>query len=609
MAFSPQFLDELRARVGVADVVGRRVRLTRKGREHLGLCPFHKEKTPSFTVNEEKGFYHCFGCGEHGSAIDFVMKTEGLSFPETVERLAAEAGMEVPVDTPEERERARHQQTLYGVLEAAAAFYARTLRMPEGKTALDYLRGRGLDDEIIARFGLGYAPDARGALEGALARAGADEDQLVAAGLMKRPDDGRDPFLYFRRRITFPITDKRGRTIAFGGRILGEGEPKYLNSPDTPLFNKGRVLYGLAQAASAAHKSGEVVVAEGYMDVIALNRAGFEAAVAPLGTALTEDQMTLLWRLAPEPVVCFDGDAAGARAQARAAERALPLLKPGFSLRFAILPDGEDPDSLIEGAGRDALARTLAAAMPLSDALWRLETGGRRIETPEERAALDDRLKKHALRIADATVRSHFLSAFKDRLWRELRGAGRRRPAAIPTGAQAGAPGNSLLEAQRVLIAIAINRPDLFDHFEEDLGSVAFSDGPLDALRQELISVISEGRERDSHRVREALRERGHAATLSSLFGTSLIKGHRLIGAAATADEVRATWNENYALLRGAAVRAQIEAGKAEGAEWYSDEGWQRQRALVEASINKPEIEEAEAAPPRRRNPKTLRDD
>ena len=601
MAFSPQYLDELRARVGVADVVGRRVRLTRKGREHLGLCPFHKEKTPSFTVNEEKGFYHCFGCGEHGSAIDFVMKTEGLSFPETVERLAAEAGMEAPVDTPEERERARRQQTLYDVMEAAAAFYARTLRMPEGKAALDYLRGRGLDDEIITRFGLGYAPDVRGGLKGALARTGVDEDELVAAGLMKRPDDGRDPFDYFRRRIMFPITDKRGRTIAFGGRILGDGEPKYLNSPDTPLFNKGRVLYGLALAARGAHKSGEVVVAEGYMDVIALNRAGFEAAVAPLGTALTEDQMALLWRLAPEPVVCFDGDAAGARAQARAAERALPLLKPGFSLRFAILPDGEDPDSLIEGAGRDALAQVLAAAIPLSDALWRLETGGRRIETPEERAALDDRLKKHALRIADATVRSHFLSAFKDRLWREFRGAGRRRPVAIPADAQTGTHVDSLLLAQRDLIAITINRLDLFDHFEEDLGSVAFSDGALDALRQDLITVINEGGELDSHRVKEALKERGHAATLRGLYGNTLIRRHRFIGAAAAADEVRATWNENFALLRGATVRAQIEAGKAVGAEGYSDEDWQRQRALIEASLDDPGREEAEADRSRRR--------
>ncbi|HJO96805.1 MAG: DNA primase [Rhodospirillales bacterium] len=602
MAFTPQFLDELRARVGVADVVGRRVRLTRKGREHLGLCPFHKEKTPSFTVNDEKGFYHCFGCGEHGSAIDFVMKTEGLSFPETVERLAAEAGMEVPVDTPEERERARRQQTLYDVMEAAAAFYARTLRMPEGKAALDYLRGRGLDDQIISRFGLGFAPDVRGALKGALARAGTDEDQLVAAGLMKRPDDGRDPFDYFRRRIMFPITDKRGRTIAFGGRIMGDGEPKYLNSPDTPLFNKGRVLYGVAQAAPSAYKSGEIVVAEGYMDVIALNRAGFEAAVAPLGTALTEDQIVLLWRLAPEPVVCFDGDAAGARAAARAAERVLPLLKPGFSLRFAILPEGEDPDSLIEGAGRDALARTLAAAMPLSDALWRLETGGRSIETPEERAALDDRLKKHALRIADATVRGHFLSAFKDRLWRELRGAGRGQPAKTATGVQAGAHVDSLLLAQRVLIAIVINHLGLFDHFEEDLGSVAYSDGPLDALRQDLISVINEGDGLDSHRVREALRERGHAATLRGLFGDPLISRHRFIGAAA-ADQVRATWNENYALLCGTAVRAQIEAGKAVGAEGYSDEDWQRQRALIEASLDKPESEEPEALPPRRRKP------
>ncbi|HEC14140.1 MAG TPA: DNA primase, partial [Rhodospirillales bacterium] len=285
MAFSAQFLDELRSRIGLADVVGKRVKLTRKGHEHLGLCPFHKEKTPSFTLNEEKGFYHCFGCGAHGGAIDFAMQTDGLTFPEAVERLAAEAGMEVPADTPEERQRSKERQGLYEVVEAAAVFFEKSLRMPEGKKGIDYFRARGLDDETISRFRLGFAPDARDRIKTELARQGISEGLMVAAGLLKRPDDGRSPFGYFRNRVIFPICDKRGRPIAFGGRILGPGEPKYLNSPETPLFKKGRILYGLNLAAASARKEGTLVVAEGYMDVIALARAGIGNAVAPLGTA------------------------------------------------------------------------------------------------------------------------------------------------------------------------------------------------------------------------------------------------------------------------------------------------------------------------------------
>ncbi|MCH7487834.1 MAG: DNA primase, partial [Proteobacteria bacterium] len=279
MAFSPEFLDELRARAGLASVIGRRVRLTRKGREHLGLCPFHKEKTPSFTVNEEKGFYHCFGCGEHGSVIDFVMKADGLPFPEAVERLAAEAGMEVPPDSPEDRERRARNKSLYAVMEAAAARFEGSLRMPEGRAALAYLKARGLDDATIAAFRLGFAVDSRGGLKSALARQGMEPETLVAGGLLIQPDQG-DPYDRFRGRVMFPIGDRRGKVIAFGGRLLGPGEPKYLNSPETPLFSKRRVLYGLAQAAPCAHKEGRVIVTEGYMDVIALPGAGVRCAVA-----------------------------------------------------------------------------------------------------------------------------------------------------------------------------------------------------------------------------------------------------------------------------------------------------------------------------------------
>jgi len=311
MAFSPDFLDEIRARIGLADLIRGRVRLTAKGREFQGLCPFHNEKTPSFTVNEQKGFYHCFGCGAHGGVFDFVMQSEGLSFRDAVEKLAADAGLQVPVDTPEERDRARRRQTLHDVMEVAAAYFEKTLRMPEGKTASNYLRGRGVDDPAIARFRLGYAPDSRSSLKAALGREGIGEELMAEAGLVISPDEpGRSSYDRFRGRLMFPITDRKGRVVGFGGRILGDGEPKYLNSPETPVFQKGRLLYGLPLAAKAARDQRALLVVEGYMDVIALAQGGFENAVAPLGTALTEDQIGELWKLVDEPVLCFDGDAA-----------------------------------------------------------------------------------------------------------------------------------------------------------------------------------------------------------------------------------------------------------------------------------------------------------
>lgn len=318
MAFPPGFLDELRARIRLSDVVSRRVRLQKRGREFTGLCPFHNEKTPSFTVNDDKGFYHCFGCGAHGDAIDFEREQSGLSFREAVERLAADVGLAVPAPDPRAREREEARRGLADVVEIACQWFEERLRGPEGAPARAYLERRGLDQATIRRFRLGYAPDARDALikafsqgkGGDSARDAIDIDQLIAAGLAKRPDDGRAPFDYFRGRVMFPITDRRGRVIAFGGRVLGDGEPKYLNSPDTPLFEKGRVLFGWHVAREAARSAGTVLVTEGYMDVIALAQAGFDHAVAPLGTALTEQQIRELWRMAPEPVVCLDGDTA-----------------------------------------------------------------------------------------------------------------------------------------------------------------------------------------------------------------------------------------------------------------------------------------------------------
>ncbi|MBM3541389.1 MAG: DNA primase, partial [Alphaproteobacteria bacterium] len=432
MAFSPAFLDEIRARIGLSETVGRRVRLQRRGREHTGLCPFHNEKTPSFTVNDDKGFFHCFGCGAHGDVIGFVMRTENLAFPEAVERLAEQAGLEVPRATPADRERAQREQTLHTALEAACAWFEAQLRAAGGREALAYLKRRGLTDETIARFRLGYAPEGRSPLRQALAPKGVSEALMLEAGLLRRPEGGGEGYDYFRGRVMFPITDRRGRVIAFGGRVMGDGQPKYLNSPESEVFQKGRVLYGLAQAQAAARERREIVVVEGYMDTIALSEAGLPPVVAPLGTALTEAQIELLWRMAPEPVLCFDGDAAGQRAMWRAADRVLPLLKPGHSLRFVTLPAGEDPDTLVRARGLATFEAMMARARPLVDVVWEVEVqGGPALDTPERRADLRRRLLDRVRRIAERSVAQLYeaeMTARLDRLFRPQRpgGGGRR---------------------------------------------------------------------------------------------------------------------------------------------------------------------------------------
>jgi DNA primase len=429
MAFPGSFLEELKARVGLAEVVGRRVKLIRRGREHIGLCPFHNEKTPSFSVVEDKGFYYCFGCGAKGSAIDFVMNTEGLSFPEAVERLALEAGMEVPRSTPEEQAKEQQRRTLYDVVEAAALWYEKQLAGNDGAAAREYLLERGITHETTQRFRLGLAPDRRDGLKTALLARGIPEVQLREAGMLIAPEDGGDSYDRFRQRLMFPITDRRGRVVAFGGRALGEQKAKYLNSPETPLFHKGAMLYNLANAREAARRDASLVVVEGYMDVIALDQAGIRNAVAPLGTALTEGQLAEMWKLAPEPILCFDGDAAGDRAAQRAAERALPVLAPGHSLRFIELPADEDPDTLVRSQGSAVFIRLMEGARPLADVLWDSQLKRRDVTTPERRAGFRDDLRQLVRKISDSTVRGYYGEHFKVRLDEAFSAGGRPAPA------------------------------------------------------------------------------------------------------------------------------------------------------------------------------------
>jgi len=509
MAFPNKLLEDIRSRIVLTDVVGRQVTLTRKGHEHSGLCPFHNEKTPSFTVSENKGFYHCFGCGAHGDVISFVMNTEGLSFPETVERLAAEAGLEVPVETPAARAEAKRRADLYDVVEAACGWFEAQLSEPAGQGALDYLRNRGLRDETIAQFRLGYAPDASAGLTVTLKANGATEDQILEAGLMRYPDDGRAPYPFFRDRVIFPIADRRDRIIAFGGRLMGDAKAaKYVNSPDTPLFDKGRNLYNFGAARQASFDTGQLVVAEGYMDVIALSQAGITASVAPLGTALTEDQIRALWRLAAEPILCFDGDKAGRRAAGRAAERVLPLLQPGKSLCFALLPPGEDPDSLIGRQGGGAMRQLLETAQPLSEVLWRLEAGAGPVDTPERRADLQARLTKRANEIIEPTVRQYYRDAIRDRLQAEFRPEGNRRRSMAARGNSGAHIRNRVQQQnrreQQAILATLINHPQLRDVFDERLAEITF-DSDLDNLRQQLQSLFTESAHLDLVAIRNHL--------------------------------------------------------------------------------------------------------
>jgi DNA primase len=523
MALPPAFLEELRARTPLPGLIGRKTRLVRNGRQWKGCCPFHNEKTPSFYVYDDH--FHCFGCGAHGDAITFLMRAEGAAFPEAVERLAAEAGMEVPKPTPQAAARDRRARDLYAVLAAAEAAYRRRLRLPEGRPALDYLKRRGLSEDTIARFGLGWSGEGRGALAAELKAEGIEPAQLVEAGLMKprdpdRPEAGLTDMFF--GRVMFPIRDRRGRVISFGGRILGDGQPKYVNGPETDLFQKRRNLYGLDLAREGVFRGAALLVVEGYMDAIALHQAGFNGAVAPLGTALTAEQLEALWQVSPEPVLCFDGDAAGARAAARSAELVLPLLAPDRSLALVALAGGEDPDTLILKGGPRAFQAVLDAAKPLSVALYDLLAEGRPQATPEQRTALRHRLEAAARTIPDKALASDYRRALLDRLF----AAGRRQaPArgAAPRGPwkrepPMGVPGirrvpidppSIRLERARNLLAILLRHPALLPEVEEPFAGLDLPEGDCAALRAALLAWLGRADVLDSAALMDQLAQSG----------------------------------------------------------------------------------------------------
>jgi DNA primase len=557
MALPTPFLEDLRARSPLPELIGRRVRLARSGRQWKGCCPFHDEKTPSFYVYDDH--FHCFGCGAHGDAISFVMQSQGLGFMEAVEQLAAAAGLSVPKPSPEAEVAERVRQDLFSVLEAAGRAFTRRLFLPEGKAALAYLRGRGLADATIRDFGLGWSGEGRGGLAAELAREGIAPDRLIAAGLMKQNEESKS-YEFFFSRVMFPIRDSRGRVVSFGGRTLGDGEPKYLNGPETELFSKRRTLYGLDRAREGLRTSPPIVV-EGYMDVIALHQAGFPTAVAPLGTALTEEQLGVLWRYAEAPVICFDGDPAGRRAAGRAIDLALPLLTPERTLAFALLDDGEDPDSLIRKRGDEAFRAVLDAPrqFPTAHFHWvRDQTGD---ATWRDKVKLRTKLRADANRIPDWALRDTYRQELDQLFERnyprrqpagtERRGVGfmshritQRTGLAVTEHRAVASPSATSLKRVRQLTATLLRYPELLHRVEERYAGLELPPA-LDELRKRIFEWADTSQELDSAGLMSHL----NASGLTAEAVRELDSMRTVVSGGVTLPDAELGWRQTFDLL------------------------------------------------------------
>jgi DNA primase len=594
MRFTPQFLDELKARLPVSEVVGKRVALKKAGREWKGLSPFNKEKTASFFVNDQKQAWFDFSSQKNGNIFDFVMETEGVSFPEAVERLAAMAGVALPKYSKDEAEREQKRKTLHDVMELATKFFEATLASRAGARARGYLADRRLEPATQLQFRIGYAPPDRFALKEHLGAQGVSADDMIAAGLLIAGDDIPVPYDRFRDRVIFPITDFRGRIIAFGGRALDKDAPaKYLNSPETPLFHKGHNLYNSPLARQSTHDGAQLIVVEGYVDVIAMVTAGYPATVAPLGTALTEEQLGLIWKMADEPILCFDGDKAGQRAAFRAVDMALPRLKPGKSVRFALLPEGQDPDDLVRAGGREAVAEVLSGARGLADMLWFRETAASALDTPERRAALEAGIKEVIRGIGDETVRRYYSDDFAVRLRQlmapkiEVAGrpaarfgsAGAARRQSGGRGWQSSSPRNrghageplpppsarlssspivrghfSSVPAREALILVTVlNHPWLLEDHAEEFAELELLNREADQLRRAALEVGIEPHAEEtaaSERLRAALTARGLGALLARVEAAITHRSDWPVEAGVAAADVIQWWTHVVTLHR-----------------------------------------------------------
>lgn len=584
----PSFIQEVRGRTSIVGVVGQTVKLKRRGNEYWGCCPFHHEKTASFSVSDEREYYHCFGCGAHGNVFEFVQKILGMTFVESVEYLARQAGMEMPQASRQDYERERRKAGLGEALEAACLFYEEQLQKPAGRPGLYYLQRRGLSEEIIKRFRLGFSPSGN-ALKAHLRREGFDEDILVEAGLLIRPSNGESPYDYFRNRVMFPIADRRGKIIAFGGRVLDDGEPKYLNSPDTPVFSKGDNLYALHLSGEQARKMREIIVVEGYMDVIAMAAAGITRAVAPLGTAMTERQIQLLWRYAPEPLCCFDGDGAGQRAAARAADRVLPLLKPAHSLRFITLPDDLDPDEYIKEHGKSSFENFLQTQYrPLFKQLWRMLTENRSLDTPERKAGLGKDIEECLEKITDPAVKNFYRQEFKSALW-EVTSPYKNKtdgafPQKTPYSKRSAAPSVSHPSLQpdrdetRMLLAYLLLYPDIAADFLEDL-----AEWKTPAERQnDVLAEIVEALAADPDITADRLKERLHLTARAGVYDALSAELEMLTRKNPLPQEAR----EGIALLLAGMCKKALRSELQALAEKIADAGEDEARELWEKYQN-----------------------
>ena len=638
MRFPPHILDEIRARLPVSHVVGRRVQLKKAGREWKGLSPFKAERTPSFFVNDQKGFYKCFASGEHGDIFTFLMKTEGLEFVEAVERLAADAGVMLPKPEPRSQrdvEQIDERARLMAVVEASAKFFESQLWSSAGQEARRYLERRGLTRETMERFRLGYAPGGREVLKAHLAKAGFSVKEMALAGMEIAGEDIAMPYDRFRNRVMFPIEDLKGKVIAFGGRALDPDAPaKYLNSPETPLFHKGNQLYNIHRARPVAFETSRIVVVEGYMDVVALDQAGFKAAVAPLGTALTEAQVQLLWRVAPEPILCFDGDGAGKRAAYRAVDTILPMLKPGISAQFAFLPDGLDPDDLVRQQGGAAFDAILARTKALFDVMWERELAAQPLTTPEQRAAMELRLKALVGRIADGTVKAHYEQEARQTLWslnravvREIAGGG--APGARSAGRAAGRQNNvqtdwrvrerarmsqkgrpaplavaaagpglagrvSLIPTREALIFKAlINHPWLIEEHAERIAAIELTAPAAVALRDALLAVLVEQNPLDTAGIHNHLSETGLSHVVALVERAITHRGDKFAEPEADKEAVETGWCHAVALHeRQVGLRRDLVVAEQRYLEELSEDAYER---LLEIKALQNQVEDGEA--------------
>jgi DNA primase len=602
MRYPPDLLDEIRSRLPVSRIVERRVKLKRAGREYIGLSPFKTERTPSFTVNDQKGFYHCFASGEHGDIFKFLMTAEGLTFPEAVERLAAEAGVALPAPAAGDETKAAYEMRLHGVLEEACLFFQSALRGSGGNAAKAYLDGRGVQLSDVDAFRLGYAPDSRSNLKTHLAQKGFLPSEMQDAGLIIHGDDIAVPYDRFRGRLIFPILDAKRRVIAFGGRALHpDQQPKYLNSPETALFHKGHVLFNLAAAREAARAAKAVIVAEGYLDVIALARSGFENAVAPLGTALTPDQLRLLWTMAPMPVLCFDGDAAGKKAAHRALDTALPYLEPGRSLQFAFLPEGRDPDDMVRGGEREALAKLLLNPLPLIEVLWSRELARHPLGTPEQRASLEARLMELAGHIEHKSLKYHYISAFRERLRTALRAPSLGGVFDRPRGqGKAGSPNagvrtGSLLASKIVqtstpssapretlLISAILRHPWLLDDLMEEIAGLHFNDTDCERLRNAMLMVHHTEEHLDNTGLLEHLSRIGYAAELDRVERATAHNAGSHFARNASKEQVLEGWGHVLMLHGKAGVPRSVQEAEGDYLSEPTVENFSKLRAIVQ---------------------------